>query len=85
MQVPISQGYCNSFGEKAGACMLVKNLGELMIRIDFKDALIFWLWLSVGVAIFEIIHSGVDALIIDMITPAYWMLVMVLLLKFKSS
>ena len=24
MQVPISQGYCNSFGEKAGACMLVK-------------------------------------------------------------
>ena len=27
MQVPISQGYCNSFGSKAGACMLVKNGG----------------------------------------------------------
>ena len=38
MQVPISQGYCNSFGLKAGACMLVKNGDDMNLKSKQKKA-----------------------------------------------
>ena len=55
-----------------------------MIIIDFKDALCLWFFLSVGVVAFEMITKGGDALIIDMVTPAYWMLCMLLVLRFND-
>ena len=38
MQVPTSQGYCNSFGLKAGACMLVKNGDDMNLKSKQKKA-----------------------------------------------
>lgn len=55
-----------------------------MIIIYFKDAMVLWFCLSIGNLIFQLAINGRDALIIDMITPAYWMLAMVIFLRFNS-
>lgn len=52
-----------------------------MIQIEFKHALILWSMTSLMLAGLQILFEGRDTLIIDLITPAYWMFVMLLVMK----
>ena len=56
-----------------------------MIKIRYKKALALWFCFSAGIALIEVFRNGGDALIINIITPAYWMLCMIIFLIFNSE
>jgi len=55
-----------------------------MIRIDFKEAFMICFWFFIGTALFQYVVHGMDFLIIDLITPVYWMVVTIIALKISS-